>query len=262
MEVDLRDTLSAVRALAVEQGKILIERWPSVKLLEHGLRRDFSTQVDAEIERNIRDFVRDRFPGHGFSGEETGDERLAAEYRWLIDPIDGTKYYAQHSTLFSVSIALLHRGEPVLGVVYDVAAGNIFYAHTGGGAYLDGRPLQGPETDTLSNVIINVDTPGTERLPPDERDWFEAKLIELTRQVYRVRALGVGSLAACWLSSGAFDAYLDLTGYVKPQDLGAGRVIMKEAGLRVEYVAPPHGPPRLLAAPGAVWDSLRAILMG
>ena len=70
----------------------------------------------------------------------------------------------------------------------------------------------------------------------------------------------MGSLSACWLASGALDAYMDITGYVKPQDLGAGRMIMKEAGARVDYVRPANGPPRLLAALPPVWEELAAIL--
>ena len=72
--------------------------------------------------------------------------------------------------------------------------------------------------------------------------------------------MGLGSLSACWLASGALDAYVDLTGYVKPQDLAAGRVIMKECGARLEIIRPPHGPERLIAAPPKVCDALLALL--
>ncbi len=250
-----------VRSLVREQGELAVERWPGAEAVIHKDRRDFATAVDLEIERNLKTALRARFPGHGLSGEESADENRSSAYQWLIDPIDGTKYYAARSSLFSVSVGLLHRGEPILGVVYAAASRQCFHAFKGGGAWEGGERLTGSSATDLSRVIANVDTPEVHDLPEAERQWFESRLLALTRRLYRVRALGQGSLSACWLAAGAFDAYVDLTGYTKPQDLAAGRVIMKEAGTRVEPLDPGVGPPRLLAAPAAVWEALRDLLM-
>jgi fructose-1,6-bisphosphatase/inositol monophosphatase family enzyme len=183
-----------------------------------------------------------------------------AEYQWLIDPIDGTKYYAASSSLFSISVGLLRRGDPVAGVVHLAASGQCFHAYEGGGAFLDDRKLEGPRVKRISEAIVNVDTPNSSELSAAERAWFENRLVALQRNVYRVRALGVGSLAACWLASGAFDAYVDLTGYHIPQDLAAGRVLMKEAGARVEFLDSGSGPPKLLATPPVLWEQMHRIL--
>ncbi len=260
--LDLEGVTRTVRTLVEKQGALAIERWGSAEALIHKNRRDFATAIDLEIEHNLKTQLGTLFPGHGLSGEESADDNPDAEYQWLIDPIDGTKYYARQSSLFAVSVGLLRRGEPVAGVVYSAASRQCFYAWQGGGAYLDGRRLEGSTATDLAGVIASVDTAESSTLPAAEREWFEGRLLELFRRLYRVRALGQGSLSACWLASGAFDAYVDLTGYVKPQDLAAGRVIMKEAGARVEYVDPGVGPRRLLAAPPAVWDELRDILAG
>jgi myo-inositol-1(or 4)-monophosphatase len=259
--LSLENVLPSVRELAVEQGRLAVSRWSSAVPLEHKDRRDFTTAVDLEIEHNIKSRLRELFPDHGLSGEETADENPDSEYQWLIDPIDGTKYYAGQSSLFSVSIGLLLRGEPILGVVYNAPASQCFYAVRGGGAFLDGRQLHGSSAEDLSTTIATLDTSGTDDLTVEEQAWFERKLLELTRQLYRARALGQGSLSACWLASGAFDAYLDLTGKAKPQDLAAGRVLMKEAGCRVEYLDPGVGPPRLLAAPAKVFAQLERLLL-
>ncbi len=261
MKLDLEDAARTVRSLVREQGALALERWAGAEALVHKDRRDFATAVDLEIEEHLKANLRQRFPGHGLSGEESADENPSSDYQWLIDPIDGTKYYAGRSSLFAVSVGLLHRGEPVLGVVYSAASRQCFHAWQGGGAWLDGVRLHGSAATDLSEVIANVDTPNTHELSGAERDWFESRLLALTRRLYRVRALGQGSLSACWLASGAFDAYVDLTGYTKPQDLAAGRVIMKEAGARLEYLDPGVGPRRLLAAPPAVWQELRDLLM-
>ncbi len=261
MEIHLADILPAIRDLATEQGRLAVSRWSSAAPLAHKDRRDFVTAVDLEIEHNIKAALGARFPGHGLSGEETGDEGSESEYQWLIDPIDGTKYYAGRSSLFSVSIGLLFNDEPILGVVYSAPSEQCFYAFAGGGAFLDGRRLSGPAAADVSQVIANLDTPQTHELSDRERQWFERKILELTRRLYRIRALGQGSLAACWVASGALDAHLDLTGYDKPQDLAAGRIIMKEAGVRVEYLDPGVGPRRLLAAPPKVFPQLQRLLL-
>lgn len=261
MSLRLAEVARIVRPLVLQQGELALRRWHSAAPETLKGRRDFATAVDLEIERNLKAELGARFPDHGLSGEETGDDAAEAEYQWLIDPIDGTKYYAARASLFSVSVGLLFRGEPVLGVVYGAASRQCFHAYRGGGAFVEDQRLEGSAAEDLSAVIANVDTPESDTLTPDERQWFEGRLLALTRGVYRVRALGQGSLAACWLASGAFDAYVDLTGYVKSQDLAAGRVIMAEAGMRVAFLDPGVGPPRLLAAPPPVFDDLRRLLL-
>lgn len=259
--LDLEDVTFFVRRLATEQGEVVLRRWPEAVSTVNKDRRDFATQVDLEVERQIKNEIRARFPEHGLSGEETAGENPMSDYQWLIDPIDGTKYYAAGSSLFTVSIGLLFRREPILGVVYNASSRQCFYAWQAGGAHLDGQRLSGSTCDDLTKAIINVDTPRTHALPPAERQWFEAKLLQLTRRVYRVRALGIGSLSACWLASGALDAYVDLTGYVKPQDMAAGRVILHESGVKMVDLEPDVGPRRLLAAPPGVFEALRQLFV-
>lgn len=258
---DLASIVAVVRDLAAKQGRLAVSRWSAAAPAAQKDARDFATEVDLEIENNVKAELRARFPGHGLAGEETRDENRRSEHQWLIDPIDGTKYYAGRSSLFSVSIGLLRRGEPILGVVYNAPAAQSFYAFEDGGAYLDGQRLYGSSVERLSDVIANVETPKSDELSQPERDWFEKKLLMLERRLYRVRVLGQSSLAACWLAGGALDAYLDLTGYVQPYDVAAARVIMKESGATVGYLDPGVGPRRLLAAPPKVFAELRRLLL-
>lgn len=260
MEIDLEKSTRNVRDLVRDQAAIVLDRWSSIGRLSYKNRRDFLSEVDLQVERNLKRGLHERFPDHGLSGEETGQENEEAEYQWLIDPIDGTKYYAALSSLFSISVGLLRQGKPVLGVVHLAASDQCFHAHENGGAYLDDRRLEGPRVERLADAIVNVDSPNSSALTPEERDWFETRLVALQRGVYRVRALGVGSLAACWLASGAFDGYIDLTGYHIPQDLAAGRVLMQEVGARVEFIETAVGPPRLLAAPPVLWNEINRLL--
>jgi fructose-1,6-bisphosphatase/inositol monophosphatase family enzyme len=261
MDLSLPAAVEVVKALAVEQNRYVLDRWSSIGAIVHKDRRDIQTSIDVDVEEAIIHQLQARFPSHGFHGEETGRHNPDAQYQWLIDPIDGTKNYVAQSSLFAISISLLLRDEPILGVVYNSTAGQCFSAYRGGGAFLDGKRLMGSTAAELSGVLANIDMPGMDILAAEERFWFETKLVELTRKLYRVRSLGTGSLAACWLATGALDAYVDLTGYIKPQDLAAGRVIMREAGATVEYVDVGVGPPRLVAAHPEIYPLLQSLLL-
>lgn len=261
-DLDLEELTRWVRDRTVAQGRYVLSQWPALPGLRYKDGRDVVTEVDLEVERNLRADLRRRFPHHGFHGEETGSYNPRARFQWLVDPLDGTKYYAGFASLFSVSVGLLRGGEPILGVIYDVTARHCFSAYSAGGAFLDDRELSGSRVAELDRVIANVETPGSDRLSAAERDWFEARWTALSRHLYRVRSLGQSSLAACWVATGALDAYLDLTGYALPQDTAAARLVMSEAGMRVGYVDVGVGPPRLVGAPPAVFPRLVELLDG
>lgn len=249
-----------VRRLLSELSESVLSQWRTGPESRSKDRRDLVTTVDLEVEQRLRDELGHSFPEHGLRGEELGTERPEAGYQWLIDPIDGTKNYAAHSSLFALSVALVKNDEPLLGVIHNVTAAQTFHAYKGGGSFADEERLAGPQVGDLGSVLVNVDTPKSSDLGDDERQWFEEKLVLLTRRLYRVRALGVASLAAGAVASGALDAYVDLTGYAQPEDVAAGRIVMSEAGVRVEAIDVGVGPPRLLAAPPALWEGLRSTL--
>ncbi|MBM3236784.1 inositol monophosphatase family protein [Candidatus Poribacteria bacterium] len=259
--LELKTAMRFIRELLAEQSRYTIERWMSAAtVVDYKDRRDMATSVDIKLEERIKSGLREEFPDHGLTGEETDAVNENAEYQWLIDPIDGTKWYVAQAHLFSISVALFRNQVPVLGAVQVPSSGQCFHAFHGSGAYLDEVPISGSSVRELRSAIVSVDAPKTDRLADDERAWFERKLIQLTRRAYRVRMLGAGALSGCWVSTGALDAFVDLTGYNKPQDVGAARIIMSEAGIKVEYITAPTGPKRLLAAPTALWEELRGLL--
>ena len=99
------------------------------------------TEADVRCEIAIREILEARFPSYGFFGEETGSRDADAESLWLVDPIDGTKAFVREYPMFSTQIALMRRGEIVLGVSSAPVYGELSFAERGRGAYLNGRPI-------------------------------------------------------------------------------------------------------------------------
>jgi histidinol-phosphatase len=184
------------------------------------------TIADREAEIAIKNVLRAAFPDHAFHGEEFGREG-EGDYLWLIDPIDGTKAFVRGYPMFSTQIALMHRGELVLGVsgapVYGGGAGETAWARQGGGAFLDGKPIRvssAREFDAGTAISIgNVKT-----LTRDAR-W--AALGELIRRSGRIRGYG-DFLQYHLLASGRIDLVVESD--VNILDIAALAVIVREAG--------------------------------
>ena len=130
-------------ALDAAEKAALIARSLYQRNIEMRIKADKSpvTEADVRCEMAIREILEARFPAHGFYGEETGMQRREAEYLWIVDPIDGTKAFVREYPMFSTQIALMHRGEIVLGVSSAPVYGELAYAERGRGAYLNGRPI-------------------------------------------------------------------------------------------------------------------------
>src|SRR5262245_3967968 len=114
------------------------------------------TQADVETEQAIRAIISERFPAHGFYGEETGQRALDAEYLWLVDPIDGTKAFVREYPFFSTQIALMHRGRLIVGVSSAPVYGELAYAEIGVGAWLNDQPIKVSEIATIEACAISA----------------------------------------------------------------------------------------------------------
>ena len=114
------------------------------------------TEADVEAEKVIRGIIEARFPDHGFYGEETGTSALDAEFLWLVDPIDGTKSFVGGYGMFSTQIALMHRGELVLGVSSAPAAQEVAWAARGTGARIDGATVQVSRKSALAEATVST----------------------------------------------------------------------------------------------------------
>lgn len=184
------------------------------------------TEVDVAAEKAIKATLKKCFPTHGYYGEETGREQADAEYLWLIDPIDGTKAFVRGYPIFSVQIALMHKGELILGVSYapcwNDGRGEIVFAEKGRGAWLGEERLQVSEVETLNQATLSTGNIGRLAKSPQ---W--AELGRIIPQLHRIRGYG-DFLHYHMLANGKIDAVVESD--VNILDIAALAVIVREAG--------------------------------
>ena len=190
---------------------------------------DIVTDGDLLVEESVIGALGGLFPDHGFDSEECGPQHADREYVWVLDPIDGSKYYARDVPLYSVSLALKRRGIPVLGVVYCPEMDRMYCAAEGHGATLNGRAIHCSAVDRLEDASIYVELPSG-AASADELQSAMQTMSELVERTYRVRAMGVGSLGLAFCAAGGFDTYVNLGSAWKECDVVAGRVLVQEAG--------------------------------
>lgn len=185
------------------------------------------TDFDTAAEKLILDRLKHSFPDHAFFSEEVGDDRRTNDYRWIIDPIDGTSNYARQIPFFCVSIGLTYQNEPILGVVYQPVTDELFYAEKGRGAFLNGRKIEVAKTVAVHKAFVTVDRGKSLH----EKERFITVVAELNKHVRSMRMPGSGALQACYVASGRFDAavFNGLSFY----DVAAAAVIAKEAGAQI-----------------------------
>jgi histidinol-phosphatase len=182
------------------------------------------TEADVRCEIAIREILEARFPSYGFFGEETGSRDENAENLWLVDPIDGTKAFVREYPMFSTQIALMRRGEIVLGVSSAPVYGELCFAERGCGAYLNGKPVEVSQIATLESAALSS---GNIKTFATGRQW--GRYGELVATVSRIRGYG-DFLHYHLLASGKIDAVIESD--VSILDIAACVAIVNEAGGR------------------------------
>ena len=224
--------LTIARRAAEEAGKILQmgqRQLDQIQIEEKG-RGDLVSVVDRRAEEVIKNILLEKFPQHDFLGEEFGETRAQAEeseFCWVIDPLDGTTNFLHGLPQFAVSIGLLKRGKPELGVVYNPATEEWFTAARGEGAQLNGR--------NGGRAIVATGFPFRY---PDLMPRQYALLQSVLQEIADVRRLGSASLDLCFVAANRVDAFFEMG--LKPWDICAGILIAQEAGAIVTDLAGQH----------------------
>ena len=182
------------------------------------------TVADVETEKTIRAIVSDRYPHHGFYGEETEASGLDSEYVWIVDPIDGTKAFVREYPMFSTQIALMHRGRLIVGVSSAPAYGELAWGEIGVGAWLNDRPIHVSSIERIEDAALS--TGNLKSLATGPR-W--PAFGRLVGRLSRIRGYG-DFLHYHLLASGKIDAVVESD--VNVLDVGACAVIVEAAGGR------------------------------
>ena len=180
------------------------------------------TQADVECEEAIREIILGAFPEHGFYGEETGQTQADADYLWLVDPIDGTKGFVRQYPFFSTQIALMHRGEILLGVSSGTMMDELAWAERGRGAWLNGKRLRVSDIDDPDRVSVST---GNLKSLAGSNGW--PALGEIVRRADRIRGYG-DFYHYHLLAAGKIEAVIESD--VNILDIAALSVIVNEAG--------------------------------
>lgn len=217
-----------IREVAIKAGELLMEYYKED--LSMYLKGDINpvTIADTESEKLIIGEIKKAFPHHSILAEETGGEKQESEWLWVIDPLDGTTNYAHHYPSFCVSIALLKKCKPIMGVIYHPLLSEFFYAERGNGAYLNDRPIKVSNVDKLDKAFLTTgfayDVHETE---DDNVDNFRAFL----KRSMAIRRGGSAALDLAYTACGRFDGFWEMR--LHPWDTAAGILMVEEAGGRV-----------------------------
>jgi len=210
-------------------GTILREHLGRVRNIElkEGQEKNLVTEIDRRSEEVIIGHIRKRFPDHAILAEESGGGGLS-EYRWVIDPLDGTVNYTHGFPVFSVSIGVEHRGELVAGVVYDPNFDELFTAAKGEGAFLNGKRMHVSQTQALSRSMLVTGFPyDIAENPGHAIEHFVNFLLESQA----VRRMGSAAIDLVYVAAGRYDGFWEVA--LHPWDMAAGVLCVLEAGGRV-----------------------------
>jgi myo-inositol-1(or 4)-monophosphatase len=211
--------------VAQDAGRLLRDRLGGVIDIGHKGSINLVTDVDLASEKLIREAIGTHYPRHEVLAEEGGLSESSSEYRWIVDPLDGTTNYAHGYPVFCVSIALECRGEVVVGVVYDPMRDELFTAERGTGAALNNRSIRVSKTGALLESILSTGFP------------YDIKTSTLTNlnhwenfamNAQALRRDGAAALDLCYVACGRFDGFWELN--LSPWDTAAGALIASEAG--------------------------------
>ncbi len=240
-------------------GTILMEHFGNISSYEcKSTPIDLLTIADTQSEAFILNEIKTTFPDHHIIAEESAIVENDSDYRWVIDPLDGTTNFVHNLPIFAISIGLQYQEETILGVVYNPAANKCFWAEKDSGAYLNDKPIHITSTNTLYSSLLVTGFPYTH----DDR--FE-KGFDLFKELYGnshgVRRLGAAALDFCFVAMGRFEGFWEFG--LQPWDVCAGGLIVKEAGGNVsdwDGSPMPFSGNRILATNGHIHGEMLEVL--
>jgi len=225
-------------AIAREAGARLREFFAQGVETEYKGDVDLVTVADRTVEKLIRERLAEAFPEHGVYGEEGTRERMEGEFRWYVDPLDGTTNFAHGFPQFCVSLGLEHRpagaapkqanpdrdGTIVAGVIYDPMRDELYTAERGRGAWLNGKPMHVSRIEALAESLVSTGFPSRKRHDSPNVHFYQ----EFTLRSHGVRRAGSAALDLAYVACGRLEAFWEFN--LNPWDTAAGILLVEEAG--------------------------------
>jgi myo-inositol-1(or 4)-monophosphatase len=224
VEMMVRAVMKAARGLVRDFGEV-----EQLQVSRKG-PADFVSNADRRAEKILKDELRRARPEFGFLMEESGEEvGSQPQNRWIVDPLDGTTNFLHGLPHFAISVGLEQFGEITAGVIFDPLRDELFWADKGSGAYINDRRLRVSARTSLDQALVGCGLP-VQTWKGREKG-FTAQMNAMADQVAGLRRLGTASLDLAWIAAGRQDAFWEYG--LKPWDIAAGILILREAGGRI-----------------------------
>lgn len=241
---------------AQEAGALLLAEFDHPAKISYKGEVDIVTQADRRSEEAIVTRLRTHFPKHAIVAEEGGGSESDSEFRWYVDPLDGTTNFAHGYPCFAVSIGLEEAGELLVGVIYQPVTGELFTAIKGEGAYLNQRRIHVSKVDRLATSLLATGFPSVKRTQNPNIYYYW----DFTLRSHGVRRDGSAALDLAAVAAGRFDGFWEFG--LHSWDTAAGVLLVREAGgvatrLNGQLYRP--GEPEILASNGLVHAEMQLV---
>ncbi|MGC2767282.1 MAG: inositol monophosphatase family protein [Candidatus Acidiferrum sp.] len=232
--------LEAAVEIAQEAGTILREEMERPLSISYKGDFDLVTQADRRSEALIVSRLQKYFPDHAVAAEEGTGKDTASEYRWHVDPLDGTTNFAHRYPCFCVSMALAYKEDLQLGVIYNPIYSELFTAARGEGAFFNGKKIQCSKIDAVKNSLLCTGFPNHNREANPNFHFYW----DFTLRSHGVRRDGSAALDLAYVAMGRFESFWEFG--LNPWDTAAGVVLVEEAGGSISDM---NGEPYVLGGP-------------
>ncbi len=248
---------TAIRS-ARAAGNIINKRINAPKQVTYKGITDLVTDADKLCEETIIRIITSKFPAHSILAEELGGITKKSDYKWIVDPIDGTTNFYHSYPFVSVSVAVEYKDKIVAGVVYDPIKKELFHATKGGGAFLNSRRLHVSDITVIEQALLSTGFPYDIRTSSENNidNW-----VRFIRKAQAIRRDGSAALDLCYVAAGRFDGFWEMK--LKPWDVAAGALMVAEAGGAITDF---HGNPysiytdHIVASNSRIHDTLLGVL--
>ncbi len=243
--------LESAIGIAHEAGSLL--QWYFERHVRFELKGDFDlvTEADRASEKLIVERLKARFPEHGIVAEEGGGHESPSEYRWYVDPLDGTTNFAHGYPIYNVTLALEKAGELIAGVIFDPARKELFACEKGSGAFLNGGRIHVSKARKLEECLLSTGFPSRRRHQDVNIHFY----YQLAMETHGVRRGGAAAIDLAYVACGRLDGYWEFG--LSPWDMAAGKLLVAEAGgLCSDMNGGPHAlrSPHILASNGSIHE--------